>query len=175
MSKKNCLCWGELVPGSRLSLPQVGVLMLHFGWGQERISEVLLPAGLGQLRTKHPTAGCAHSLTWPLVLTTLFSSVAALIFPPCELNQVWSRKTFPLNRTWMLHHSNRKGMPPLSTWVTPAVGMGWTACQGNMTFEHDISWVWLAPMSCDCIKKFSFCLNIREGGRTRLTLGVGIS
>lgn len=63
---------------------------------------------------------------------------------------------------------------PFSLWLPPQ--LGWDEqCQGNTTFEHNIQWVYLAPMSWDCIKNFSFCLNIREGGRTRLTLEVGFS
>lgn len=149
--------------------PQVGALTLHFGWGQERISEALLPTGLGWPSLGHLTAVCAHGLTSRADYTASHRA-AARFSPPRELNHGESRQTFPCKRTWILHHSNRKEMPPHShlgypcRWDEPGTVLG----AGHLMGLFSLSVLRLHS-------GFFILPEVREGGRRRLTFRVRFS
>lgn len=152
MSRTKCLCPEELLSGSRLSLPQVATLMLHFGWGQERISEVPLPAGLDQLSPEHPTVVCAHGLT--PVLSSWIKQKAGRHFHIKE-------------HKWCIIQTEKRHYPFLIC-VTLKLGQ----------VEKHVKETWhlMGLFSSSVLRLDSriFLLpKVREGGRTRLTFGVG--
>lgn len=127
------LCQEELVSGSSLSLHQVGVLMPHFAWGQERIAEALLPVGPGWQSPERVL------MAWPPMLTAL--PFTALL--PHSLLHMSSTKSKAGRHFHTKEHEcciirMEKRQHPILTWVTPTARVSSVVrgCAG----EEDIWW-----------------------------------
>lgn len=160
----------ELVSGSSLSPHQEKVLMPHFAWAQERIAEALPPTGPGWQSPEHPTGAWAHGLTYEIALPS------TALLPHSLLHMSWIKSKAGIRFHTKEHECciirMGKRQHPILTCVTPTARVSSVvrAVLGRKTFDG------LFSISVLRLHSGFFLLpEVREGGRTRLTLRVEFS